>query len=363
MFLPEVEHGNIEYKKCLNKKHLEYNRKEELISQMLWRVAEGKGTALYYLGIEDDGNIANITPDILKESIKVLTHIVDHIPIIAITKITKYDHYCIIELRKENIIKKELRVIVMGPQGSGKTTLISCLMYQEADNGKGMARNKIITHKDELFHGSTLDMTIHMTMLTNNRITEDLSKHSFDKMYNEGDTVLFLIDTPNDINKVSKIAEYTYPDIAFILHEPGSDITRYIDIADKHNIPYRIYTTKKDIYPKSVLCFNSQLIQPEFDDIKLRTISLDNCRGRVIKTIFRDTMGAILMCIHVNGSIHVNDLVRIKTKDRIVNVHIVSIHHIGKSVDTLAHKTIYTMYVKYDNMTSIPKTISGGWIL
>ena len=50
-FDPEVEEGNIEYKRKIY--DLSDYRFEQLSSQMKWRINEGNGEALYYIGIND----------------------------------------------------------------------------------------------------------------------------------------------------------------------------------------------------------------------------------------------------------------------------------------------------------------------
>ena len=68
MLSPEIEEGNIEYKRYLL--NLSLARKEELATQMKWRLGEGNGTAFYYLGVEDDGSIYQLTKEQSKESIE-----------------------------------------------------------------------------------------------------------------------------------------------------------------------------------------------------------------------------------------------------------------------------------------------------
>ena len=56
---PEVEWGNIEYKrffKDMNKRKL-----FSLTAQMNWRLEEGDGICYYYIGVNDDGSIHNIS--------------------------------------------------------------------------------------------------------------------------------------------------------------------------------------------------------------------------------------------------------------------------------------------------------------
>ena len=69
MFPPEVEEGNVEYKRHLCSKDLKsfdkhYNiRFQQLITQLKYRLNEGNGLAIYYIGIEDDGTVYKLTKD------------------------------------------------------------------------------------------------------------------------------------------------------------------------------------------------------------------------------------------------------------------------------------------------------------
>ena len=61
MLQPEVEEGNIEYKRFIL--NLSPHRFEQLTSQMKWRLSEGQGEAIYYIGVEDDGSIYGLNID------------------------------------------------------------------------------------------------------------------------------------------------------------------------------------------------------------------------------------------------------------------------------------------------------------
>ena len=74
MFLTkELDDGNTEYKRCLV--NIDDKRMEEYITQMIWRVGEGNGEAIYYLGIEDDGSFYPWTVDEKNESLKMIKKI------------------------------------------------------------------------------------------------------------------------------------------------------------------------------------------------------------------------------------------------------------------------------------------------
>ena len=63
----EIEEGNIEYKlKIIPDNN---SRLMSLSSQLRWRCNEGRGMAIYLLGISDKGRVLGITPDELDKSI------------------------------------------------------------------------------------------------------------------------------------------------------------------------------------------------------------------------------------------------------------------------------------------------------
>lgn len=66
----EVETGNIEYKwKLLNSGK---DKIEKLASQLNWRLYEGSGVAVYYIGVKDDGRIEGLDKRDLNVSLKVI---------------------------------------------------------------------------------------------------------------------------------------------------------------------------------------------------------------------------------------------------------------------------------------------------
>ena len=82
---PEKETGNKEYKRRLiyfrkNKKIKLEEFYQKRASQMLYRLIEGSGKALYMLGVDDDGKLYPLTKkelDITLESLKNITVIIN----------------------------------------------------------------------------------------------------------------------------------------------------------------------------------------------------------------------------------------------------------------------------------------------
>ena len=71
---PECDEGNIEYK--LKITPVTEKRKEELITQMSFRLNEGCGECIYILGVGDNGELNGITEYDYKLSMSFLNHMV-----------------------------------------------------------------------------------------------------------------------------------------------------------------------------------------------------------------------------------------------------------------------------------------------
>ncbi|TNN37028.1 GTP-binding protein 2 [Liparis tanakae] len=69
-FPPEAEEGNIEYKlKLVNPTQYRF---EHLATQLKWRLQEGRGEAVYQIGVEDNGLLVGLTEADMKASLRTL---------------------------------------------------------------------------------------------------------------------------------------------------------------------------------------------------------------------------------------------------------------------------------------------------
>lgn len=74
---PEVEFGNIEYKKeLLINTDYKINK---LGTQMLYRLYQGYGYVIYYLGVTDDGEIVGLSEKDLSKSFELLQKVSEKI--------------------------------------------------------------------------------------------------------------------------------------------------------------------------------------------------------------------------------------------------------------------------------------------
>lgn len=222
---PENEYGNVEYKLRLTDPSPD--RIEHLVTQLKWRIREGHGEAILFLGVKDDGQFVGLTPDeirlsmitlermsskigasmtVVKERIVEIDRDRDETDLECITKtksskmsrnrlvydkqskenmtnrtagsetsiaasgsdVTKLKKTAksqrkapirkviqVLVKRKTHDISEELRVAVLGPTESGKSSLLGVLSHGEFDNGRGSARLNLFRHRHEVRSGHT----------------------------------------------------------------------------------------------------------------------------------------------------------------------------------------------------------------
>lgn len=162
---PEVEEGNIEYK--LRIKDPNPIRLQQLITQMKFRLSEGKGECFYYVGVEDNGYLRGLEVGDLEDSLGALRGMARVLQ--AEAQVVKYmqgahGRQCALLHIWSNFSREvtytDLRVAVAGSVDSGKSTLVAVLTHgcdgrPELDNGRGRARMNVFRHKHEIESGRT----------------------------------------------------------------------------------------------------------------------------------------------------------------------------------------------------------------
>ena len=154
--LPEIEEGNIEYKRHLI--NLDVNRIEQLSTQMKWRLAEGNNEAIYYLGVDDNGSPYNLLDDEIKETLNNFTILLEknNARIINFEVINKENQikptisYIKITIRTKTFIYPEIRIVLLGDSLSGKTTFLSNILLNKVDKSYSESRLYLMNHKHEL---------------------------------------------------------------------------------------------------------------------------------------------------------------------------------------------------------------------
>jgi len=169
---PEIEEGNVEYKRCLC--NTEIIRIEEYTSQMIWRIGEGKGEAIYYLGVEDNGTFYNWNETQKNKTLQTFKKIVTkaNLKIAKLEKIkynieSKTNYYFKIVIREKQINLIEKRILLLGESGIGKSTFIANIILSKVDEYNKEARMYLFNHKHEIIQKKTSSFN-YMYIIHNN---------------------------------------------------------------------------------------------------------------------------------------------------------------------------------------------------
>lgn len=197
------ERRNIEFKENLEMEyHLKKDRIQRLASQMKYRMEKGDGEAVYFLGVDDDGNLVGLTDDKMDESLFVLEKVAHSIDA-KINDIQKQDAgegtVAKVLVGKENSQqKKHLLVGVVGHVDHGKSTLVGTLTSGSLDNGSGRTRIYLDVQKHEIERGLSADLSFAVYGFREGkpvRITNPLHKKEKSKVVEQCEKVVSFVDT------------------------------------------------------------------------------------------------------------------------------------------------------------------------
>ncbi|KAM5262409.1 GTP-binding protein 2 isoform 2-T2 [Ctenodactylus gundi] len=147
-------------------------RFEHLVTQMKWRLQEGRGEAVYQIGVEDNGLLVGLAEEEMRASLKTLHRMAEKVGAdITVLREREVD-YDSDTPRKitEVLVRKvpdnqqflDLRVAVLGNVDSGKSTLLGVLTQGELDNGRGRARLNLFRHLHEIQSGRTSSISFEI---------------------------------------------------------------------------------------------------------------------------------------------------------------------------------------------------------
>ncbi|KAG0358964.1 GTP binding protein [Gamsiella multidivaricata] len=179
---PEVDiEGNIEYK--LKLIATAPDRFEHLVTQL--KLSEGNGSAIYEIGVADDGSFVGLSPQDMEASLQTLHRMADFLKAdvtilrrVSVKSTQQNDpsqpengpeafgsprtepEYLVVEAKVTSRLVDEhhfleIRVALVGGPDAGKSTLLGRLAHGIADNGRGKARLNLLRHRHEISTGRT----------------------------------------------------------------------------------------------------------------------------------------------------------------------------------------------------------------
>jgi GTPase len=238
---PEDDEGNTEYKRKLT--DLTPMRLEQVLTQLKWRLSEGCGRATYYIGVDDDGSFYGLTKEQMDTSIKTLTELAEkaHANIVNVEYIPNPSEKLItkINIEKKLINVPEIRIALIGRSGGGKSTLLSVLINNEADDGKGSGRSSICRHVHEYTDGKTSSVNYYEVGLEK----DNCDRFTYDK---ENIKIhITFIDLPGHINYRRTLYHgllSSRPHYIMIVSD-NNNVSEYTALCDFLNLPYIIVLT------------------------------------------------------------------------------------------------------------------------
>jgi GTPase len=209
----EVEEGNHEYKYKLT--NLTKDQLRHRISQLAWRLNESLDddsapqTAIYQVGVDDDGTPVGLTRPELEESLRNLASMADAVGCSLTVKEIRIgvggrDHVAddvkvsddeerltaevvFHKIAPEMLGAMHLQVAVAGDVFAGKSTLIGVMLSGQADNGHGSARTHVFRYNHEIISGMTSSVSDHSIFfdmsgkILNHASTDSLQRMSMDQ--------------------------------------------------------------------------------------------------------------------------------------------------------------------------------------
>jgi elongation factor 1-alpha len=218
--LAECDTGDTEYKRHLVVEN-DQDRKVKTLhvaTQMQYRLSEGHGRAFYWLGVDDDGTSVGMTTDEQRLTLDVIRTAAASIDAVftVISNTcrpgTKRSviHGVVRESSSTATVHIHTRVVVVGHVNSGKSTLLSILVYGGYDDGRGCARNRVATHVHELVSGRTSTMAQHLIGydsdgLVVNQVTKGPIDRTWRTVVSRSHSLLTLIDLPGHQKYLSTV--------------------------------------------------------------------------------------------------------------------------------------------------------------
>jgi len=349
---PESEDGNIEYKRCLI--NIDKERLEEYATQMTWRVGEGNGEAIYYLGIEDNGSFYNWSDSEKNQSLKTFKNVTikANLKIARLEKIyytlnDKQNYYLKIVIRDKQKVLPEKRVLILGSSGIGKSTFIANIVLSKIDEENKEARMYLFNHKHEIIKKKT---------------------SSFNYMYIIHNNIKWVfIEVPGDekyIKTSNKIVLSFGSSIncSLFLDDNWSRNDYYKKYFTKMNIPFvHLDIYKSDNVFPNYNCKNLINKNEFFENLLFKSNNIEY--NKKTEFIVIDTFNIplkneiILTGILKGGKLIVSKTYFLNSNNKIFDIKITSIHLDGKPLNKCISPATISISIESNNLS--PKDLIG----
>ncbi|XP_051771970.1 GTP-binding protein 2 [Ctenopharyngodon idella] len=266
---PEAEEGNIEYKlKLVNPTQYRF---EHLATQMKWRLQEGRGEAVYQIGVEDNGLLVGLSEEDMKASLKTLRRMAEKVGAdITVLREREVDYDSDEPHRiAEVLVRKvpddqqflDLRVAVLGNVDSGKSTLLGVLTQGELDNGRGRARLNLFRHLHEIQTGRTSSISIEILGFDSKGVVVNYSEsRTAEEICESASKMITFIDLAGHHKylKTTIFGLTSYcPDFAMLVVSANTGIAgttrEHLGLAMALKVPIFIVVSKVDLCAKSTV--------------------------------------------------------------------------------------------------------------
>ena len=123
----EDDYGDTEYKLKLIDSTMD--RMNQLITQMSFRIKEGRGVAFYKIGYQDNGEPLGLNSTEFKRSLQLISHMASQLSAdFAVRNVLSGPEGLLLDLELRKVkksIQSALKVMLLGSSDSGKSTLVN----------------------------------------------------------------------------------------------------------------------------------------------------------------------------------------------------------------------------------------------
>ncbi|XP_007896493.2 GTP-binding protein 2 isoform X3 [Callorhinchus milii] len=238
---------------------------------MKWRLQEGRGEAVYQIGVEDNGLLVGLLEEELRASLKTLRRMAEKVGA-DITILRERDvEYDTDSPRRiaEVLVRKvpddqqflDLRVAVLGNVDSGKSTLLGVLTQGELDNGRGRARLNLFRHLHEIQSGRTSSISFEILGFNSKgEVVNYSDSRTAEEICESASKMITFIDLAGHHKylKTTIFGLTSYcPDFAMLVVSANTGIAgttrEHLGLAMALKVPFFIVVSKVDLCTKATI--------------------------------------------------------------------------------------------------------------